>query len=208
MSNKCATLPLPGGEKGPRDIRGWCLLATGMFSSFSFLFSLFSLLTKFLDVVTTTHYHVHHQLHISKLTTTERHRVVNTRLLPTPETMLPTSMKWAAAAARGLGRDTSRAPGMYVYIYINIITTNEFIMDTTTHYLNKLTTTEQHRVVSTRLLPTPETTLPTSMKRAAAAPMSGKTHTMTRCIGSIVLSKSPSDWILFRIVSEAHPSLS
>ena len=78
---------------------------------------------------TTTHYHVHHQLHINKLTTMEWHRVVNTRLLPTPEMMLPTSMKRAAAAARGLGHDASQAPGMYVYIYINIITTNEFIID-------------------------------------------------------------------------------
>ena len=112
----------------------------------------------------------------SKLMTTERHRIVNTRLLPTPEMMLPTSMKGVAAAARGLGCDASRAPGMYVYIYINIITTNEFIIDTTTHYnvhhqlhINKLMTTEWHCVVNTQLLPTPETTLPISMKRAAAA---------------------------------------
>ena len=52
-----------------------------------FLFSLFFLITKFLDANTTTHYHVHHQPHINKSTTMERHHVVNTQLPPTPEMM-------------------------------------------------------------------------------------------------------------------------
>ena len=72
-----ATLPLPGGGKGPRHQR---LMSLGRgYVFFSFLFSLFFLIMKILDANTTTHYLVHYQPHINKSTTTERHRVVNTQ---------------------------------------------------------------------------------------------------------------------------------
>ena len=71
-----ATLPLPGGGKGPRRQR---LMSLGCgYVFFSFLFSLFLLITKILDTNTTTHYLVHYQPHINKSTIMEQHHVVNT----------------------------------------------------------------------------------------------------------------------------------